>query len=269
MQSSSGSAERPADHTIQRYSPRAVRRSSGSAEQFANHATDSSAEQPADHSADSTAKRRADHTTQRHSSRPMRRSSGSAERPADEETMISTSLCLFARLPLEVWRQLVGLLSFSDVAACSCSTSHEDTKWLLTGYMKRRCCVSTFKRLLAHYGAIIWDPDYGEKWDTHFWNGDFMRKEFWRLAIEMIFLYEPKMLQEGQRCDRLIQQDYIHSCGILFASEACSACSAQLQRQFRQCYGAPNHIVQPWFINSYGLYSRYTSWPCKPFYCTS
>ena len=144
--------------------------------------------------------------------------------------MISTSLWLFARLPLEVWRQLVGLLSFSDVAACSRSTSHEDTKWLLTGYMRRRCCVSTFKRLLAHYGAIIWDPDYGEKWDTHFWNGDFMRKEFWRLAIEMIFLYEPKMLQEGQRCDRLIQQDYIHSCGILFASEACSACSASRPR---------------------------------------
>ena len=142
--------------------------------------------------------------------------------------MISTSLCLFARLPLEVWRQLVGLLSFSDVAACSCSTSHEDTKWLLTGYMRRRCCVSTFKRLLAHYGAIIWDPDYGEKWDTHFWNGDFMRKEFWRLAIEMIFLYEPKMLQEGQRCDRLIQQDYIHSCGILFACEADVAEHAKL-----------------------------------------
>ena len=36
----------------------------------------------------------------------------------------ATSLCLFARLPLETWRQLIGLLSYSDVAACSCSTSH-------------------------------------------------------------------------------------------------------------------------------------------------
>ena len=73
-------------------------------------------------------------------------SHGSAERPA--------SLCLFTRLPAEMWRQLIGLLSNSDVAACSCSTSHEDTKRLLMRYMRRRCCISTFKRLLVLYGAI-------------------------------------------------------------------------------------------------------------------
>ena len=55
----------------------------------------SSAEQPADDSEDS-----------------------SAPQPAGDLTMVSNSLCLFARLPLEIWRWLVGLLSYSDVAAC-------------------------------------------------------------------------------------------------------------------------------------------------------
>ena len=173
----------------------------------------------------------------------------SAERPAGHWS----SLSLFARLPADIWRQLIGLLLYSDVAACSCST--KDTKRLLVGYMRRRCCISTFKRLLVHYGAIVWHPDYGEKWDTAWWNKSEHRKDFWRVAIEMIFLYEPKLLQEGQRCDQLIQQDYIHSCGILFASEACSAKQWKLNLLFRRCYGAPNHLVQPWCVNSYGLHS--------------
>ena len=73
----------------------------------------------------------------------------------------------------------------------------------------------------------------------------------------MIFLYEPKLLEEGLTYDRLIHQDYIHSCGILFASEACIAEQLKLQLLFRRCYGAPNHLVQPWSVNSYGL------WPVK------
>ena len=89
-------------------------------------------------------------------------SHGSAEQPA--------SLCLFPRLPPEIWRQLIGLLSYSDVAACSCSTSHEDIKRLLMEYMRRRCCISTFKRLLVEYAALRPDPDYGERWDPDFWN---------------------------------------------------------------------------------------------------
>ena len=55
-------------------------------------------------------------------------SSASGEQPADDSKYSSAaqpaSLCLFARLPPEIWRQLIGLLSYSDVAACSCSTSH-------------------------------------------------------------------------------------------------------------------------------------------------
>ena len=78
---------------------------------------------------------------------------GSAEQPADDSQDSSAerqaSLCLFARLAPETWRQLIGLLSYSDVAACACSTGHEDTKQLLIGYMRRRCCVSTFKNLLV------------------------------------------------------------------------------------------------------------------------
>ena len=62
-------------------------------------------------------------------------SSASAAQPADDSENSSAeqpaSLCLFPRLPPEIWRQLIGLLSYSDVAACSCSTSHEDTKRLL------------------------------------------------------------------------------------------------------------------------------------------
>ena len=184
-------------------------------------------------------------------------SSASAEQPADDSKYSSAaqlvSLCLFTKLPPEIWRQLIGLLSYSDVAACSCST--KDTKRLLVGYMRRRCCISTFKRLLVHYGAIVWHPDYGEKWDTAWWNKSEHRKDFWRVAIEMIFLYERKLLQEGQRCDRLIQQDYIHSCGILFACEADAAEHGLLQRQFREGYGAPNHLVQPWIVGFYGLNS--------------
>ena len=62
-----------------------------------NLLSSSSAEQPADDSEDS-----------------------SAPQPAGDLTMVSNSLCPFARLPLEIWRWLVGLLSYSDVAACSC-----------------------------------------------------------------------------------------------------------------------------------------------------
>ena len=83
----------------------------------------------------------------------------------------------------------------------------------------------------------------------------------------MIFLYEPKLLKEGQRCDALIQQDYIHSCGVVFASDVnisqplyvwypnCNPIlnhlliQRELQRQFRAGYGAPNHFKQPWFAD--------------------
>ena len=173
----------------------------------------------------------------------------SAERPAG----YWSSLSLFARFPADIWRQLIGLLLYSDVAACLCVT--KDTKRLLVGYMRRRCCISTFKRLLVHYGAIVWHPDYGDQWDTAWCNNSEHRKNFWRGAIEMIFLYEPKLLQKGQRCDQLLQQDYIHSCGVLFASEVCKAKQSKLNLLFRRCYGAPNHLVQPWCVNSYGLHS--------------
>ena len=180
-------------------------------------------------------------------------SSASGEQPADDSKYSSAaqpaSLCLFARLPPEIWRQLIGLLSYSDVAACSCSTSHEDIKRLLMEYMRRRCCISTFKRLLVEYAALRRDPDYGLRWDPDFWKDSEERKHFWTRAIEMIFLYERKLLQEGQRCDRFIQQDYIHSCGILLAGKPCSAEQWKLQYLFRQFYGAPNHIVQPWSVN--------------------
>ena len=189
-------------------------------------------------------------------------SSGGAEQPADDSEDSSAeppaSLCLFERLPPETWRQLIGLLSHSDVAACSCSTSHEDTKRLLMEYMRRRCCISTFKRLLVEHAGntyfqqtIMRDPDTQciEQWDPRgtFWNNSDERKFFWRRAIEMIFLYEPKLLEESQRCNALIQQDYIHSCGVLFASDVGWADQRELQRQFRAGYGAPNHFEQPWF----------------------
>ena len=111
-------------------------------------------------------------------------SSASAEQPADDSKYSSAaqpaSLCLFARLPPEIWRQLIGLLSYSDVAACSGSTSHEDTKRLLMEYMRRRCCISTFKRLLVEYAALRRDPDYGERWDPDFWKDSEERKHLWR-----------------------------------------------------------------------------------------
>ena len=154
-------------------------------------------------------------------------SSASAAQPADDSEDSSAeqpaSLCLFARLPPEIWRQLIGLLSYSDVAACSGSTSHEDTKRLLMEYMRRRCCISTFKRLLVEHGAIMRDPDYGEQWDPDFWN------------MEL-------------------------SCGVLFASDVDISqplyvvidhlfIQRELQRQFRAGYGAPNHFEQPWFTD--------------------
>ena len=98
------------------------------------------------------------------------------------------------------------------------------------------------------------DPDYGEQWDPDFWNDSERRKHFWRRAIEMIFLYEPKLLEESQRCDALIQQDYIHSCGVLFSSDVpsavCFVCDhlslqAELKHQFRAGYGA-HFVEQPW-----------------------
>ena len=136
---------------------------------------------------------------------------------------------LFARLPFEIWRQLVGLLSYSDVAAWACCTSHKDTEQLLLGYMRRRCCVSTFKRLLMEYGAITTDPsastvmEYDQQWDAAFFNIPEERKYFWRRATEIIFMCEPKLLLHGKhdrRYPALVQQDYIHLCGVLFASKA-------------------------------------------------
>ena len=187
--------------------------------------------------------------------------SASAEQPADDSKYSSAaqpaSLCLFARPPPEIWRQLIGLLSYSDVAACSCSASHEDTKRLLMEYMRRRCCISTFKRLLVEHAGntyfqqtIMRDPDSQciEKWDPRgtFWNNSHERKFFWRRAIEMIFLYEPKLLEESQRCDALIQQDYIHSCGVLFAPKACATIHRHLQRKFRAGCRVPI-IAQSWY----------------------
>ena len=155
--------------------------------------------------------------------------------------------CLFARLPSEIWRPLVGLLSYSDVAAWACCSSHKDTEQLLLGYMRRRCCVSTFKRLLMEYGAItthpgLWHPDYGYLWDAAFWERKEERRHFWKRAIEIIFTYESKFLLEDQpyqRCDILTQQDYIHSCGVLFASKAQAALHRRLQRKFRAGCKAP------------------------------
>ena len=156
-------------------------------------------------------------------------SSASAEQPA--------SLCLFARLPPEIWRQLIGLLSYSDVAACSCSTSHEDIKRLLMEYMRRRCCISTFKRLLVEYEAIT-----PKGIAAVFLKIPEERKHFWKRAIEIIFMWEPKLLLDGKyyhRYDALIQQDYIHSCGVLFASKAQVKWHRRLQRKFRAACKAP------------------------------
>ena len=178
-------------------------------------------------------------------------SPGSAEQLADDSEDSSAeppaSLCLFTRLPPEIWRQLIGLLSYSDVAACSGSTSHEDTKRLLMEYMRRRCCVSTFKRLLVEYGALT-----PKGIAAAFLTIPEERKHFWKRAIEIIFTYESKFLLEDQpyqRCDTLTQQDYIHSCGVLFASEAFYFEHRQLQRQFRASYGA-----------GYGVLNRADYW---------
>ena len=160
-------------------------------------------------------------------------------------------LCLFARLPFEIWRQLVGLLSYSDVAAWACCTSHKDTEQLLLGYMRRRCCVSTFKRLLMEYGAITTGPsastamEYDQQWDADFFNIPEERKYFWQRAIEIIFMCEPKLLLHGKHYRRypaLVQQDYIHSCGVLFASKAKVAMHRHLQSKFRASCKAPIRV---------------------------
>ena len=156
--------------------------------------------------------------------------------------------CLFARLPSEIWRPLVGLLSYSDVAAWACCSSHKDTEQLLLGYMRRRCCVSTFKRLLMEYGAITTGPsastamEYDQQWGADFFNIPEERKYFWQRAIEIIFMCQPKLLLHGKHYRRypaLVQQDYIHSCGVLFASKAKVAMHRHLQSEFRASCKAP------------------------------
>ena len=224
----------------------------------------SSAEQPADYwDANSVGQPAGDLTRKADSSTNQKQM-----RKAATPVCAATSFCAFARLPLEIWRQLVRFLSYSDVAACACSTDNEDTKRLLSILT----CVATFKRLLVEYGAITWDITYGEpnqtnhhwsmepshcRWDEEFWNEARERKHFWMRAKEIIFLYEPQFLFTGQRCDTLIQQDYIHWCGVLFASKAQNDTHRKLQRQFRAEYGAPHHFAQPWFasygFSSYGL----------------
>ena len=162
----------------------------------------------------------------------------SAERPAG----YWSSLSLFARFPADIWRQLIGLLLYSDVAACLCVT--KDTKRLLVGYMRRRCCISTFKRLLVEYEAIT-----PKGIAAVFLKIPEERKHFWKRAIEIIFMWEPKLLLDGKyyhRCDALIQQDYIHSCGVLFAPKACATIHRHLQRKFRAGCRVPI-IAQSWY----------------------
>ena len=190
-----------------------------------------SAATPAHPSQDSSAARPAgggyDGATKSSAARPA----GDGYKGATKSKDGATLRCLFARLPSEIWRQLVGLLSYSDVAAWACCTSHEDTKRLLLGYMRRRCCVSTFKRLLVEYGALT-----PKGIAAAFLTIPEERKHFWKRAIEIIFMCEPKLLLDGKyyhRCDALIQQDYIHSCGVLFAPKACATIHRHLQRKFR------------------------------------
>ena len=207
-----------------------------------------SAATPAHPSQDSSAARPAgggyDGATKSSAARPA----GDGYEGATKSKDGATLRCLFARLPSEIWRQLVGLLSYSDVAAWACCTSYNDTEQLLLGYMRRRCCVSTFKRLLIEYGAITTESSAftGMKYDQHldadFFNIPEERKYFWRRATEIIFMCEPKLLLDGKyyrRCDALVQQDYSHSCGVLFASKARAAIHRHLQRKFRAGCKAP------------------------------
>ena len=207
-------------------------------EHLVDHSTDSSAARPADDSHNGKGRDKSVLEVISTKDAPSTNSCKSA----------ATSLCLFGRLPLDMWRKLVGLLSYSDVAACACSTSHDDTKRLLIGYMRRRCCISTFKRLLAEYGAITTDHsaftvmEYAQHWDADFFNIPEERKYFWRRATEIIFMCEPKLLLHGKHYRRypaLVQQDYIHSCGVLFASKAQVKWHRRLQRKFRAACKAP------------------------------
>ena len=207
------------------------RLSSGSAAPAAHPSQDSSAARPAGGGYDGATKRRKVRECQ-----------------DDKSKDGATVPCLSARLPSEIWRQLVGLLSYSDVAAWACCTSYNDTEQLLLGYMRRRCCVSTFKRLLMEYGAITTGPsastamDYDQQWDADFFNIPEERKYFWQRAIEIIFMCQPKLLLHGKHYRRypaLVQQDYIHSCGVLFASKAKVAMHRHLQSEFRASCKAP------------------------------
>ena len=207
------------------------RLSSGSAAPPAHPSQDSSAARPAGGGYDGATKRRKVRECQ-----------------DDKSKDGATVPCLSARLPSEIWRELVGLLSYSDVAAWACCTSYNDTEQLLLGYMRRRCCVSTFKRLLMEYGAITTGPsastamDYDQQWDADFFNIPEERKYFWQRAIEIIFMCQPKLLLHGKHYRRypaLVQQDYIHSCGVLFASKAKVAMHRHLQSEFRASCKAP------------------------------
>ena len=105
-----------------------------------------SAEQPADYWDASSAGQPAGDLARKASLSTNRKQMRTAATPV----CAATSFCAFARLPFEIWRQLVRFLSYSDVAACACSTDNEDIKRLLSILT----CVSTFKRLLVEYGAI-------------------------------------------------------------------------------------------------------------------
>ena len=210
------------------------RLSSGSAAPPAHPSQDSSAARPAGGGYDGATKRRKVRECQ-----------------DDKSKDGATVPCLSARLPSEIWRELVGLLSYSDVAAWACCTSYNDTEQLLLGYMRRRCCVSTFKRLLMEYGAITTGPsastamDYDQQWDADFFNIPEERKYFWQRAIEIIFMCQPKLLLHGKHYRRypaLVQQDYIHSCGVLFASKAKVAMHRHLQSKFRASCKAPIRV---------------------------
>ena len=88
----------------------------------------------------------------------------SAQRPAHHCIPHS----LFAKLPADIWRRLIGLLLYSDVAACSCSTSHEDTgrlpalkmEPLLKVAWRRRKHVLARLELLKNWNLTLADETY-------------------------------------------------------------------------------------------------------------
>jgi hypothetical protein len=124
---------------------------------------------------------------------------------------------------------------FGFVLSACCKCSRQLHKKLI-GDVRRKGCILTFTRLLKEFGALreedgsIDEQCMSSRMDDV---GRDDRKFFWHWVMEELFLPGIRL---SSFPGRIIQRDYIHCSGIIFASNVKAAVYRKLHREFRRSY---------------------------------